>query len=312
MVTHYRALNFLCDEVYLHAGVPRNTFTYLYDLYVRGKLLPSPPPTDADLLHILYPSLKVTKIALKMKGKVMFRIASDVLFYTKKKYVAPFMITALKVKGASFFVTSDRAKEMLKMKRLVGEPCMVYPGFLPERLRCSLRKKEPCVAVVHAFSVEKRIERVLFVAKRLKEIDKAVKFVVVGDVQDEGYYRYLLSLRKELRVEELVEFVTDGSEGSISEVLERCKCSLWVSQGGYGIVNVESLYCGTRPIVTPLCKSAVGPYGLIYNSLEELPGLILKCLEMENEQEEMRRYALETHSPEGLARAINACLKRFT
>ncbi len=314
VLTHTKALQELCEDVIIYGGLPKYTFYQFYEMYARGKLKPSLPPVARkdELIHVLYPSLSVFPSLLKSKGTISFRII-DEMFSGLRGYISPYALSSLLLKNTNFFLAYGREIDFrtrgltsIILRRL--RFCTFYPGFLPERLNCvHTAKKENCVAVIHAFSVEKHIERVIEIAKVLKSKKISVKFIVVGEVVDTQYYEFLLNLRRRYDVEDIVSFIPKGDDKIISKILDRCKCSLWVSEGRYGIVNVESLYCGVRPIVNEKCKNAVGEYGIIYKSLQEIPEIITRCLNEKLDPYKMREYAIKNHTPHAIANQMREC-----
>jgi len=142
-------------------------------------------------------------------------------------------------------------KDRVKVLYPVFDDTFFYP-------RSDLREND--VILVGRIHPSKNTHRALDILAEVKKSKRNIRLYIVGDIGDRQYYEYVKGRILNLDLQNNVSMVTDGRPEVIRKYMWRSKICWNLSEGYFGISNVECLACGVIPIVLPNQRSSVGPF----------------------------------------------------
>ncbi|MEM2262570.1 MAG: glycosyltransferase [Nitrososphaerota archaeon] len=168
-----------------------------------------------------------------------------------------------------------------QLKRLTGLDCQVlYPPVDTHKYRnCGLHDK-PWVLTISRFSRFKQLDKVLEVAKRVRD----AKFFICGGVNSEDELRYFWYLKRLIDEEKIknVFLLPNASEQIKTYLMSRSKAYFHPKEDEqFGISIVEAASSGLIPVVhksggpwMDILDGKQGLYGYAYDNLEEAVSIV--------------------------------------
>ncbi|GIU72432.1 MAG: hypothetical protein KatS3mg003_1911 [Candidatus Nitrosocaldaceae archaeon] len=181
------------------------------------------------------------------------------------------------------------------MNKIGIDTIVIHPP-IDEHIKQS--KKDDTVITVARISGDKNLEKVLYIADMMRDID--LRFVIIGRVHDNKYYQKLMNLLNKLNLNENVKLLSDEPRSVILDHMARAKIFLHtMDYEGYGLSIVESMLAGCIPIVPQnggpwldiLC-STNGKYGFSYKRLNTASEYIRMLINDNNLINDIRHRAV--------------------
>jgi len=197
-------------------------------------------------------------------------------------------------------------KEQVKVLHPVFDDTFFFP-------RNDLRTKNS-ILVVGRIHPSKNMYRALDVLAEVRKFKRNVRLFIVGDIGDQQYYKNIKRKILDFNLKNNVEIVTDGRPEIIREYMWKSKICWNLSEGYFGISNVESLACGVIPIVLPAQRSSVGPFGYVAYDINDFIQLTLNLLNASSDPLNMNRaynWAKTNFSPSAFYSNLIHLLKQL-
>lgn len=190
-------------------------------------------------------------------------------------------------------------RDSLHRSSIVVHPPVDIETFMPP---VKNQRREDFVITISGFSPKRRLERVPYIAKRVK----SARFLMIGkaDAYSLATLKKLKRLIRILDVKDRVELLTNIPRSTLLDLLSRAKVYLHVMpQEHFGISIVEAMASGCVPVVhrsggpwLDILNEKQAEYGYAYNTIEEAAEFIRILLTDETTRKNMASAAIERSS----------------
>lgn len=259
-------------------------------------------PSDVAYIHFLHFSVAIPNMHHLARSWRVSLTTMDKIGAVIRARVLRYMLLSSKIILVNSSFTKRVVKEILGLDSLVNFP----PTIIKHEQNLSSLKRKNCVVTISRFSKEKRLERILAIAEKVKD----AKFYLIGLLWDVEYYQKLVMMAKKLSLDNIV-FLPDLPRDKLIYHLRRSKVYLHaMPYEHFGLAVVEGMAHGLIPMVHKsggpwenVLGGIQGRYGFAYEHEDEAAFYINELLD--NEQ---LRTKISERSSE---RALMFSEKRF-
>jgi glycosyltransferase involved in cell wall biosynthesis len=173
---------------------------------------------------------------------------------------------------------------------------VLYPPVKVERGYSLSYPKKNWVITISRFSREKRLERIFAISSKIRN----AKFIVIGMLDDKGYYQWLAKKAKQLQIDN-IELLPNVNRVTLEKLLLSSKVYLHTMPfEHFGIAVVEAMALGTVPVVhksggpwEDVLDAKQGLYGYAYEDEEEAVSYVRELLDNEIIRREVAERAFK-------------------
>lgn len=250
-----------------------------YDLVIATKQILVPVFVDVLYMHFpdFLPGFDYLYYPERYLYNTMLRIYSRPLELVTRTLISLFKSIGYK----PAILTNSRFSASIIERFLNIKAIVLYPPVSIEKYLTlsKYRDRENIVVTISRIEPMKDLEIIIDIAKEVKE----ARFVILGSMQSNSYYAYLMRKIRMLNLEDRVKILMNASEELKMEILKKAKIYLHPTKyEHFGIAVVEAMAAGLIPVVyksggpwTDIVE--FGNYGFGFSSLEEA-GYIIRSL----------------------------------
>lgn len=265
-----------------------------------GNTLPYGIPNDMPcILYIHFPTLLVNSVGysnIKYQNSLFWKT------YFKPYRIMSNALTKKALERSNVILTNSRfSKDAVKKVYPNVNPYVLYPPINIDRFSIAYQSKyrQPRVLVIGRFSPEKQLERVIKVARLLKE---KIEFEVIGSLvpANRPYFDSLRRMIYEHGLEGKVRLTPNATNVELLNAMSTSAIYLHTMYGEhFGVSIVEAMAAGLVPIVPSYggCSEIV-PSEYQYGTLEDAAACIShKINEINSEEMEIVHNIAKQYSP---------------
>jgi alpha-1,2-mannosyltransferase len=250
------------------------------------------PPNNLCILYIHFPAF------LQTSPEYNNNKYSQTLFW--KAYFKPYQIvTHLLTKRALkrsnvIFTNSKFTRNAIKKVYPAFDPQVIYPPVDIERFSNCLRSKsrENQVLVISRFTPEKQLEKVIHIARILKDI----QFIIIGNLltANYSYFKFLQKMIQDYGLTDRIKLIPNATKDVMMNAMSTSMVYLHTMNGEhFGISIVEAMAAGLIPVVPSYggCSEIV-PAEYQYNGIKDASDCISKNIDQYDGKKRQFVYAI--------------------
>lgn len=237
------------------------------------------PPNILCILYIHFPAFLQTssEYSNNKYKKSLFWNA-----YFKPYQIMTHLLTKRALKRSNIIFTNSKfTQNAIKKVYPSFDPQVIYPPIDIEQFSSCLRSnsRENQVLVISRFSPEKQLDKVILIARILKNI----KFLIIGNLitANHSYFRYLQKMIKDDGLTDRIKLIPNASKDEMMNAMSTSMVYLHTMYGEhFGISIVEAMAAGLIPVVPYYggCSEIV-PKEYQYTGIQDASDCISKNIE---------------------------------
>jgi glycosyltransferase involved in cell wall biosynthesis len=249
-------------------------------------------PSDVAYVHFLHFSVMMSNLWYLAKSWRVSPTTTNMIGAVARAKILKLVLMLSRIVLVNSSFTRRIVKEVLGIDSFV-----LYPPVIMEHTSCiPLSTRKNWVVTISRFARDKRLERVLAIAKKVK----STKFFLVGMLWSTNYFQRLVRMAKKLSLENVV-FLPNLPRNELVNLLSRAKLYLHtMPYEHFGISVVEGMAYGLVPIVhrsggpwEDILGGVQGLYGYAYEDEDEAVGYINDLLNDEQLRNQIAERAFK-------------------
>jgi alpha-1,2-mannosyltransferase len=237
------------------------------------------PHNILSILYIHFPAFLLTSPEYtnnKYKKSLFWKA------YFKPYQIMSHLLTKRALKRSNIIFTNSKfTRNAIKKVYPEFDPQVIYPPIDIEKFSSCLssNSRENQVLVISRFSPEKQLDKVILVARILKNI----KFLIIGNLMtaNHSYFKYLQKMIKDVGLTDRIKLIPNASKDEMMNAMSTSMVYLHTMNGEhFGISIVEAMAAGLIPVVPSYggCSEIV-PMQYQYTGIQDASDCISKNIE---------------------------------